>query len=451
MNEPLFDEALSWSRKPGLQRLMRGLVEKFRSLGRAGGSVCLRDLDEEECRALKGLFPRDRFVVGGDARVRFERFAGEIERSKFAELGWRGVLEVFQGAPLESKADREARERQALAGMVERAYAARPSAAGRAWCEQLLQGGAQVKGVLSSWREEGFEQRLQRVFAALAELPERPLRLPVFAARVCGDPHGLDLDCGEGKHLLAALAFLAERDRPEERQGRPRRGVEYHTELLAGFNLVRDDIANFVTVAGLLAFRAGAVSPMWRAMADERGVINLPLRELERLDRVTPAWGEVAWVVENSTVYAALLDRFERAAGEAGPYPALICTHGQFKLAGLRLLDRLLEAGVEVRYSGDLDPEGLLMADRLLSRGSGRVRAWRMDEALYRDRGGVVTLDEGRLQKLEQVRDPGLLRLAGLMRARGFAVYQEDLLELLTADLVAAAEGVRRGSSGGRA
>ena len=44
---------------------------------------------------------------------------------------------------------------------------------------------------------------------------------------------------------------------------------------------------------------------------------------------------------------------------------AYMCMNGQPRLAGLMVLDLLAKSGTEVYYSGDLDPEGILIAQKL--------------------------------------------------------------------------------------
>ena len=49
---------------------------------------------------------------------------------------------------------------------------------------------------------------------------------------------------------------------------------------------------------------------------------------------------------------------------DAHPTAPIICTHGQLRMASWRLLD-LLDFDIEMYYSGDLDPEGLRIAQNI--------------------------------------------------------------------------------------
>ncbi|UOQ92463.1 DUF2399 domain-containing protein [Halobacillus shinanisalinarum] len=96
-------------------------------------------------------------------------------------------------------------------------------------------------------------------------------------------------------------------------------------------------------------------------------------------------------------LYSSLLDQV--------PNAPLICTHGQFKLAALQLLDQLVRNGCTIYYSSDLDPEGLRMANRLYNRYPNSVHYWRMDVTAYEKSLSEVHLNGERLNKLASIDD----------------------------------------------
>ena len=46
----------------------------------------------------------------------------------------------------------------------------------------------------------------------------------------------------------------------------------------------------------------------------------------------------------------------------------LVCTYGQVKLSGIILLNLLVDSGYKLYYTGDIDPEGIQIADKLKQR-----------------------------------------------------------------------------------
>lgn len=413
----LRDEALAYFKaKQGLYRLLDGLVAKYRSLGRMSGKIKLAHLSAQEAGDLQGLFGRP-FTAESDDSISFSSFEKALQATKFGEVATLELLEAWAGEPLISNT--EARQR-ALANYLDvlkqtRQRYSHPLVT--RWCQALASGEA-------GQRNATFDQQLDTVCRALVALPREPMRLPVFAAQVSNNPHAFDLGKPLTSHFLAALKYLDPHPDDEEASA-----TERITNLLERFNLIRDDVANFVTLTGLLAFKGAQVQPVWQAAAATYAVLNMPLRELYGLTRVAPSGaGRTVFVVENSTVFSAIADHFPRTS------IPLICSHGQFKLAFLRLLDLLVADGCEIAYTSDFDPEGLLMAQRLCDRHR-LVRAWRMDVSDYRRTSPQSKISSARLKKLKQVEQVGLVATGQAIAASGRAGYQEHIIDNLIRDL----------------
>lgn len=203
--------------------------------------------------------------------------------------------------------------------------------------------------------------------------------------------------------------------------------TEQVNELLLNYGILRDDLWNFVTCRGFKAFVQQKEHPVWEAAAQLGTVMNIPVRELVKLERIVPLKGETVWVVENSGVCSALMD--------AVPDKPIVCTHGQFKVASWLLFDRLVESGCTIYYSGDLDPEGLLMAQRLKRRYPSHIKIWRMDSKSYK-KAMSEEMITNRLSQLKNIDDPILKETANIIARTGVAAYQEGLLELLINDIL---------------
>lgn len=139
---------------------------------------------------------------------------------------------------------------------------------------------------------------------------------------------------------------------------------------------------------------------------------------------------KAVFMLENSGVYSELLDHLK--AKEA---PPIICTHGQIKLANLILLDKLTQNGTTVYYSGDFDPEGLLIAQRLLLRYGSRLKLWHYGLEDYRCSLSEVELEDSRINKLQGVLAPELAQVRDEMKKYKKAAYQEHFVERLVADM----------------
>ena len=143
------------------------------------------------------------------------------------------------------------------------------------------------------------------------------------------------------------------------------------------------------------------------------------------LTRAYPAKGNAVFVVENAGVFSELLD-------EAMP---LVSTNGQLNLATLLLLDLLVESGAHLYYSGDFDPEGLKMADRLAGRYGENLSLWHFTREDYFASMPSVSLSEERLAKLQSISSPKLQPVKQEIERCKKAGYQEAILPVLRKDI----------------
>jgi uncharacterized protein (TIGR02679 family) len=135
------------------------------------------------------------------------------------------------------------------------------------------------------------------------------------------------------------------------------------------------------------------------------------------------------FVFENPTVFSqvkTLMDHIN---------PSLVCTFGQVKLASLVLLDRLVDEGCLIYYSGDYDPEGLLIADKLKLRYGNNLILWRYTEKDFTSALSGNPIETPRLKKLQGLNDPLLIKLGESIQACGRAGYQELLVEKYAEDI----------------
>lgn len=457
----LLEKAVEFFQKePGFKRLFKLFIKNYYRLGRMGGSVKLLNLNPQEKEALSGIMGRD-YRQQNSAAVSLAAFQQALEKTRFAGIELKELLEGYHGKVLTTRTEEESRFVSKKNAVFQALYQGCSSDYCRLWLEHIQQKGAGTRGIHTAYEQnpELLQKQLENVLKAVGELARfypvgdrgrgeeriKYERLPVFASRITGFPHGFDLNTEQGRFLISALHFICSR---EDVCGKKSKNLsaEEVTELFGCFGLIRDDLLNFVTCTGLLAFRGEEKEPipMWQSAWIEGTVLNVPLREIDRINRFEPAAysslqekgkdiEKAVFVVENSGVFSELLDNFQEAC-----HPPLVCTHGQFKLAAFLLLDLLVKSGAVIYYSGDFDPEGIQMAQRLLQRYPQAARLWRCTTADYERCVSEVVLSEARLQKLKSISLPGLLPLKEKIEAVKKAGYQEQLVPLLLQDIKSA-------------
>ena len=138
------------------------------------------------------------------------------------------------------------------------------------------------------------------------------------------------------------------------------------------------------------------------------------------------------FVIENQMVFSQVCEEM------GGEEYSVVCTSGQLRTASLFLIDLLLKSGCRLYYCGDIDPEGIEIADRVLARGFGQIFPWRMTEEDYYRSISNEMLPEKRLNRLDKITNVRLRELAKLLRAEKKAGYQEHLIDLMVQDIKAA-------------
>lgn len=396
-------------------KLFRLFQKKYFSLGSMRGTVSLKEFTAEEIEEIAGFLGVSNSMLERKAAVSLKEFEGKLATSAFAYLTLVQLVEAVLQEKLQTKEQVQLEKEQAASEFGEQLREVLqlfPE-----WLAQIDKRGPDSRFI---WQQQGeVLPEIERTARAVSDrLPDNQFeRLPIFAQRTTGNPHAFDASTLAGKLLVHAAYSLG-----SEQAVYPKT-TEERAEVLASLQIVQDDLWSFVTLQGLHGFTDGGLHPLWKAAAETASAVNMPMRELMKIDRVQPVSGQIVWVVENSSVASTLMDADSAAS--------IICTHGQLRLAGWRLLD-LLPCELEIYYSGDMDPEGLQIAQKITERYGGRVRLWQMNEANY-DAGKSEVLAAERLMKLDRVTVlPGVVER---MRECRQAAYQEAWLELMIEDI----------------
>lgn len=400
------------------KKLFQLFRKKVESFGRIGGNIKLESFNDKELEPIALFYGTSIHALKKKKTLSLPSFEERLQQTKFEGVGLHELLEVYFGESIQSKKSLQGEKRQREQLRLGELAVAYPALTD--YFRYLAERNSDSHWVIRLVLSDEFRAPIQNLASANDGLPESYERLPFFSQRISGNPHTFDLATLEGKLLIHLLHFKL------YGKGAVLSQTEAINELLLHFYILRDDITNFVSFANLIGEQEGEVHPVWKAAAETGSAVNMPLRELLKIDGVKAASGRDVYIVENSGIFSSVLD--------LAPNAPIVCTHGQFKLAGLRLVDRLVESGCILHYAGDFDPEGLAMAVRLMERHPESIRLWRMDTASYRESISSVELGE-RLGKLNNMSHPLVAELIEEMKQTGKAGYQEALLEKMAEDL----------------
>lgn len=414
----------------GFDRSFLEMQKKWKSYGKAAGIIKLKSASDEEKSAIGGFLGRKYW--DRDVEFFFSDFEKALQETRFRSVPLVLLLEDYFGETLVTNQEQkvsEERRKEAFWNRLGQRLEGRGGEAGQAlhwvWAmaEQKQYGYAVVMGLWKS-SEAAAETLVWNVCEAdilLQESGEEGIPLAVLAARATGNPHYFDRGQKAAALLLHAVCLAADRDVPTDAAG------IYQAYRDAG--IVTDEIASTVAFYGLHMRKKGAVCEILEAFyrAGEPGILSLA-----NLAGAEAAWAEEgrAYVVENEMVFSYLVSCVQK------PPVTILCTSGQLSGAAQRLIGLLSESGTEIYYSGDMDPEGIGIAQRLWRKYPQHIHIWRMDCQDYLDALSEEEIEAWRMKKLQGVTHPSLCETSSRLRKIGKAAYQENLLEKLTRDIL---------------
>ncbi|MGC6768958.1 TIGR02679 domain-containing protein [Enterococcus sp. LJL51] len=409
-------EAEAYIKQPVFQILAKELWRRYWLKGTFGSSIGLSLFSQTDTEPLRSFLGITVFSWDRKKRIRVVELDHAFVESSL-NLTLADFVVLVMKKPLVLKIDYERLEKDAF--------------------EQFKKAVAKVDSTFTSLLserqlKEWWKKQLpnliifEQVSVGLQCLPKKEfVRLPVFAYKVTGNPHAFDENTEGGQLLLQMLAALSnqepnsltELEKTEQRHG-----------LLNEFHLLKDDIMNYAAIRGLAAqdFEKRE-NQMWRQACIEGISWNVPLKEILRTAVIRPYVGEKVLVVENSGIYSILVELL--------PKVPILCSSGHFTFAIWQLLRKLADTGTIIYYSGDLDPEGLGMAQKLKNTFGSQLQFLGMEQRNFQIAKTKVALSSSRLKKLQALENYQLAELGKLIDESKQVAYQEGFLQELIKEI----------------
>ncbi|MDD3417136.1 MAG: DUF2399 domain-containing protein, partial [Lachnospiraceae bacterium] len=270
--------------------------------------------------------------------------------------------------------------------------------------------------------EEAARALLCTTGSALMKVSQNEDDIPIaiLAALVSGNPHYLDRGSTPGSLFMQGLCFMQGKEYPKS-------AVDWKKRLLES-HILPDDISSMVITLGIHLQISEHTHPAVEAFCTIREPLVLTALNLRE---ATSAWADtkIVYIVENEMVFSYLADKVRECKA------ALMCTSGQFRNAAFEIIELLVKNNTDIYYSGDMDPEGMGIADRLWQRFPERVYLWRMSGSDYRKAISNERIEERSLAMLDNLTNGELRDTAKAILEKKRAAYQENILEDLCMDL----------------
>lgn len=428
MTESIKEAVHFFKSEPVYEKLFSAFAKKYQSLGRMSGTIPLNNYSKGELETIARFLGVRKDILFEKRKVSLREFQKQLAEYRFEGVELKELVEAFLDTRLIS--NREVREKQYLEKYTFIEENREKYSQLKEWLWYIQSHPKETRWIhqLIDQKRENFSSLLPLLNEVIKNIPDTPIRLPVFAHKYLGNPHALDRNQRLGRLFIHRLAM--EKSFNEERSSvKIPNTSEEISELLLDFNLLRDDITNDITVVNILAdSKLKEKAHVWKSASNAHSALNIPIRELLEVETLYPAdEGNKVYVVENSGVFSSLLDEV--------PHIPLICTHGQFKLATWKCLD-LFAPSTDFYYAGDMDPEGIGIANRLINRYGDQVKLWKMDLQSYEK---AVSKDEmltnRRVNQLKGLKNPILKEFKKKLYEVKSPAYQEALLDEMIEEL----------------
>ena len=400
-------------------RILKAFWNKYRSYGEFSGTVVLQNLWEEEIETLEGFFAKN-FHGRKSIRITAAQFRKSLSESRFSEVAPEQLLELYFGKELLSKEDERSAKEERREQILEKLRLAYRETTAEAYFLDMVA----LPQLRKTSDDVAWEKLLRMGAEIMNHLPYQKgqyMYLAVFATQITGNPHAFDQNGQWGSYLfhLIQLVLIKRQELPRKSGDFP---ALYRKQCFLNVGILLDDISNYALLYGIRATRRNGREHAGTAgFFAEREIMQIPLIVLAGLKQMECVNKRI-YIVENPSVFAALC-----ASGEN---ISCMCMNGQPRLASLVTLNLLAASGTEVYYAGDLDPEGMLIAQKIAHYYKGTFHYWHMEVADYEKSMSQEVISERRIKSLGHIIDEELLPVVERMREVRVAGYQERILHV---------------------
>lgn len=409
----------------GYTRLLKGIKNKYINLGEIKGNVVINNPNESERQALSGLMKKD-YSKNKSISINLKMLAKRIEDTKFQDADLKDTINEYFKEEIKTKKESNDSYKKEIEKFFETILNDNINTKIYKHLQEIINSKNETYNKLKKYYnkdKEELKKALLNVCKGINNLPSEKIRIPVFASKITGNPHEFDRNTICGKIFIMILCYIENIKIP--------RNTEELLEIYYNHNLLIDDVSNMVLCKNIKGYKKEEnkseqahkhMGLEWFSKYDEPIYLNLyNLSNIAFLEE-SYKYKEVV-VMENPAVFMEVAEKTKNR-----DFP-IICTYGQVKISGLILLDMLVKQKYKIYYSGDIDPEGIQIADKLKSRYNEDLQFLGFDINTYENNLSNVRISNTRLKKLEKIHSKDLKAICEEVKIIKKASYEEKNIE----------------------
>lgn len=402
-----------------VKRLMTELKKKWVSNGHLTGKITLNNISDEEKRDIEGIMG----IHYSNSLNAKDFESAIIQNSVFGDSDIKEVLELYFGTKLITSKEKKLIKKNEDEFFFESL---------RKILDDINANEQLYNWLIEMQTNKSFGyitlQRLRKtkpndtlticssVFKGINEINQNIYPIAIFASKISGNPHFLDRNSGDGSTLFVSiLAYILKEDYPTDSKS--------WYELLEKANLIKDEIAGSLAIFNIHLIRNNTNHQGAEWCYKYKQPFMLAYSNLVDIDKATTN-NNLVYVVENEMVFTTLQKEIKDSD------IALICTSGQPSLTAQKLIELLVKGNNRIFYSGDIDPEGLGICDRLWKKYPNNISPWLMNKDDYLASISNEEVSAQRLSLLDKIENPILKETSILLKENKKAAYQENMISL---------------------
>ena len=406
----------------GYKNIFQQMREKWRSYGKISGNIILNNPTLEEREAIKKFLG----IVSDNKKIKFKMsdFEKDLKESRFNNVELIELLEeYFQEKIIYQKEEKKLIEEERIRFFENIRVKLKIESIYNKEIEKLLDTIILEKSYLFKYGEDNSEIE-KMIFLSLkavhylSNLDER-VKIAILGAEIAKSPHYFDRGSAAGNFLIYLLYLLFDIEETK--------GAENILEVYYRANIEVDSVSNYVACFGIRLYIKSGEHGAYREFIKNSEEYLVTLSNLSKIVKADSDNKRV-FIVENQMVFSYLCEYFK------DKNISFLCTSGQLKTAALILIDMLCEAGCKIYYSGDFDPEGIEIAEKLIQRDKNIV-PWCFLKEDYRRTISENIISNERLKKLDKIENICFKELIEEIKKERKAGYQELLLDKMKKDI----------------
>lgn len=415
MNEE-FCQYLSDNEFSEFMQLWKKQYEKY---GTCKGSIDLV-LNDSNRECISGLMGKDYYGVDC-VHITFRQLQKAILNTKYENCDFNEVLKMYFNQRVLTNKYRQEQEQMRVQNIFKQFF--KQEGKSRQWIYNTYTNRDSVYIRIVQASKENEQKCINTVCVVMKALNHLPMwenkkeNISLFASYHTKNPHAFDKNTFAYYLMMHGIVYFLKVDFPKT-------NLEQN-EILYRAGLYQDGISNYCSVARLQAFNENNQPHLgWAGFYDSYEALNVNMDNLLHIHFITCC--DRVYIVENPSVFQALLKKIKKEKIEK---IGLVCTNGQLNYSAYLLLDILVNSNVEIYYSGDMDPEGLLIADKIKQRYPS-IKLWCYDVRQYEISKSKEQATDQRMHMLDALKDEALIRIGKCISENKNRVgYQENMIE----------------------